>query len=110
MVQTLRQVAEWTVEIPARLISYAVHTFGKIPQKKFIKTTNTENIINNIYLLMHPQTSYEFSGYKQNTIMRCNERLMAVQHFGTMEEYAKFESQTTAVSKYTPPMERTRKL
>jgi two-component system CheB/CheR fusion protein len=80
-------------EMPAQLIAYAVHAFGKSPGAA-LTSPKVESALKKIFILLRNQTGHDFSLYKPSTINRRIERRLAVQNIGTMEEYVKFLQQT----------------
>jgi two-component system CheB/CheR fusion protein len=84
-------------EMPAQLIAYAAHAFGKpASQSASIPPPRTENALKKIFILLRTHTSQDFSLYKPSTIQRRIERRMAVQQIETMEEYVRYLQQTAA--------------
>lgn len=83
-------------EMPAHLIAYVTHAFGKHPGFAIEKTRITENEINKIFVLLRVQTDHDFSQYKPSTIQRRVERRMAVHQIATMDAYVKYMQQTPA--------------
>jgi two-component system CheB/CheR fusion protein len=77
-------------EMPAQLIAYATHAFGKSPRSAAVPTRKGENTLKKIFILLRAQTGHDFSQYKPSTIHRRIERRMAVQQIDTMDGYAKF--------------------
>jgi two-component system CheB/CheR fusion protein len=84
-------------EMPAQLIRYAAHAFGKSPK---LDTTppppKSENALKKMFILLRAQTGHDFSLYKPSTIKRRIERRMALQQIETMEHYVKHAQQTPA--------------
>ncbi|MBF0378712.1 MAG: PAS domain-containing protein [Desulfamplus sp.] len=85
-------------EMPAQLIAYTSHAFGKNRQ---LRKTNSnlpqsENILKKIFILLRSQVGHDFSEYKQSTINRRIERRMAVNQIAKMEDYVKYLQQTPA--------------
>lgn len=81
-------------EMPAQLIAYATHAFGKPPNQESIEAPNTESALKKIFILLRAQTSHDFSHYKPSTINRRIERRMAVHQIDLIENYIKFLQQT----------------
>ena len=81
-------------EMPAQLIAYAVHAFGKPPRPATVPAPKTENALKKIYILLRAQTGQDFSQYKPSTIHRRIERRMAVHQVDTIESYVKYLQQT----------------
>ncbi|MEI6877077.1 MAG: chemotaxis protein CheB, partial [Spirochaetota bacterium] len=76
-------------EMPAQLISYVAHAFGRPPRTSSIEAPNAENSIRKIFILLRAQTGHDFSLYKPNTIHRRIERRMAVNQIEKLEGYVK---------------------
>ncbi len=75
-------------EMPAQLVGYASHIYGKPPQPISSNSKN-KNALNKIFILLRTQTSHDFSLYKPSTIRRRIERRMAVQQISTLANYVK---------------------
>ncbi|MEX2493847.1 MAG: chemotaxis protein CheB [Nitrospirales bacterium] len=84
------------VEMPAQLIAYATHAFGKVLHTKTASTPKAENAMKKICILLRTQTSHDFSQYKPSTIHRRIERRMAVHQIETMDEYLTYAQRTPA--------------
>jgi two-component system CheB/CheR fusion protein len=65
-------------EMPAQLMAYAAHVFGKTPEVTAAPTPKAENAFNKIFILLRAQTGHDFSQYKPSTIHRRIERRMAM--------------------------------
>ena len=48
-------------EMPAQLIAYAVHAFGKIPRGTTLPPPKVENALKKIFILLRAQTGHDFS-------------------------------------------------
>ena len=83
-------------EMPAQLIAYVAHAFGKPPRPATAPTPKTENALKKIFILLRAQTGHDFSQYKPSTIHRRIERRMAVHQIETMDGYVKYLQQTPA--------------
>ncbi|MFO7583893.1 MAG: chemotaxis protein CheB [Anaerolineales bacterium] len=81
-------------EMPAQLIAYAAHAFGKTTEPGEGLPPKSENSLKKIFILLRSQTGHDFSQYKPNTIQRRIERRMAVQQIETLEEYVRYLQQT----------------
>lgn len=81
-------------EMPAQLIAYAAHAFGKLPQFTANPAPKTENALKKIFVLLRAQTGHDFSQYKPSTIHRRIERRMAVHQVETIDGYVKYLQQT----------------
>lgn len=80
-------------EMPAQLIAYVTHAFGRPPRPTFPAPTS-ENAQKKIFILLRAQTGHDFSQYKPSTSQRRIERRMAVHQIETMEGYVRFIQQT----------------
>jgi two-component system CheB/CheR fusion protein len=56
--------------MPAQLIAYAAHAFGRPPQLAVVPAPSTENATKKIFILLRAQTGHGFSEYKPSTIHR----------------------------------------
>ena len=85
-------------EMPAQLMAYVAHAFGKppLPDADSGKATvqHTENALKKIFILLRGQTGHDFSQYKPSTIYRRIERRMAVHQIELIDRYVKFLQQT----------------
>ena len=81
-------------EMPAQLIAYVTHAFGKPPRTVSIPVSKAENALKKIFVLLRAQTGHDFSQYKPSTINRRIERRMAVQQIETIDSYVKYLQQT----------------
>jgi two-component system CheB/CheR fusion protein len=79
-------------EIPAQLIAYATHAFGKL-SRSALPSPKSENALKKIFLLLRAQTGHDFSRYKPSTSLRRIERRMAVHQLVSMDGYVKFIQQ-----------------
>jgi len=80
-------------EMPAQLIAYVTHAFGK-PLRPALPRPWSENALKKIFVLLRAQTGHDFSQYKPSTIGRRIERRMAVHQIESMDGYVKFIQQT----------------
>jgi two-component system CheB/CheR fusion protein len=83
-------------EMPARLIVYVAHAFGKTSRAATVPVSKAENALGKIFILLRAQTGHDFSQYKPSTVNRRIERRMAVNQIETMDEYVKYLQQTVA--------------
>jgi len=79
-------------EMPAQLIAYTTHAFGKLPQTE-APPARSESTLKKILLLLRAQTGHDFSQYKPSTVHRRIERRLAVHQIGTLAEYLRFVQQ-----------------
>lgn len=80
-------------EMPAQLIAYVAHAFGK-PSRPAAPTPRSESALKKIFVLLRAQTDHDFSDYKPSTIQRRIERRMAVHQVESMDDYVKFIRQS----------------
>ncbi len=83
-------------EMPAQLIAYAAHAFGKLPKSTTLWAPLVESAIKRIFILLRAQTGHDFSRYKPSTIHRRIERRMAVHRIEGIDGYVKYLQQTPA--------------
>jgi two-component system CheB/CheR fusion protein len=83
-------------EMPAQLIAYAAHAFGKIHTYGTVPTPKAESALKKIFVLLRDQTGHDFSQYKPSTLHRRIERRMTVHKIDTMAGYVKYVQQTPA--------------
>ncbi len=81
-------------EMPAQLIAFATHAFGKPHRTTAIPPGKIENALKKIFILLRNQTGQDFSKYKPSTINRRIERRMAVHQIEAMEGYVNYLQQT----------------
>jgi two-component system CheB/CheR fusion protein len=81
-------------EMPAQLMSYAAHAFGKLLRSGLPATPKTEGSLKKIFVLLRAQTGHDFSQYKPSTIYRRIDRRMAVQQVDTIDSYVRYLQQT----------------
>ncbi len=79
-------------EMPAQLIAYVAHAFGK-PPRPAAPAPKTENALKKIFILLRAQTRHDFSQYKPSTIGRRIERRMAVHQIASIDGYVKYLQQ-----------------
>lgn len=83
-------------EMPAQLLAYTTHAFGKLPRQILPTVHKAEDSVKKIFALLRVQTGHDFSHYKENTIGRRIERRMAVHQIETLEGYVRYLQQTPA--------------
>ena len=83
-------------EMPARLMAYALHAFGKSHQLGTVASPKAESTLKKIFILLRDRTGHDFSLYKPSTINRRIERRMVVHQIAGMDGYVKFLQQTPA--------------
>ncbi len=81
-------------DMPAQLISYVSHAFGKPHQIIATSTPHSENALKKIFILLRTQIGHDFSQYKPSTICRRIERRMAVHQILAVDDYVKYLQQT----------------
>jgi two-component system, chemotaxis family, CheB/CheR fusion protein len=83
-------------EMPAQLIAYVTHAFGKLPRTATTLPLKAENVLKKIFILLRAQTGHDFSQYKPSTIHRRIERRLALHQIDTIESYLKYLQQNPA--------------
>ena len=83
-------------EMPAQLIAYAAHAFGRPSQIQTVLAPKTENALRKIFVLLRAQTGHDFSQYKPSTIQRRIERRLAVHQIPGIGDYVKYLQKTPA--------------
>ncbi|MCX7044379.1 MAG: PAS domain-containing protein [Candidatus Sumerlaeota bacterium] len=82
-------------EMPAQLIAYAAHAFGKAPRPVSLPAAKADDIsLKKIFVLLCAQTGHYFSHYKQSTIHRRIERRRAVHQIEQLDGYVRYLQQT----------------
>ena len=81
-------------EMPAQLIAYAAHAFGKLPRAAALPAPQAENALKKIFVLLRAQVGHDFSQYKPSTVYRRIERRMAVHQIGGIGDYVKYLQQS----------------
>ena len=79
-------------EMPARLMAYAAHAFGKLPHA-ISASAKAEDTLTKICILLRDKTSHDFSQYKQSTLERRIERRMALHQIDRQGDYVRFLQQ-----------------
>ena len=82
--------------MPAQLIAYVAHAFGKPPKSGIAASPRADNALRKIFILLRVQTGHDFSHYKPSTINRRIDRRMAVHQIKTMDGYVKYMQETPA--------------
>ena len=80
-------------EMPAQLMAYVAHAFGRPARLATQSTPLTENALKKIFILLRTQTGHDFSQYKPSTICRRIERRMAVHQINSIDAYVKYLQQ-----------------
>ena len=83
-------------EMPAQLVAYAAHAFGKLPRAVSPVASKTDNALKKIFVLLRAQVGHDFSQYKPSTVHRRIERRLAVHQIASIEDYVKYLQQTPA--------------
>lgn len=83
-------------EMPAQLIAYTSHAFGRPPRTAAAVLQQSENVLKKIFVLLRIQTGHDFSQYKSTTIYRRIERRMAVHQVETLDAYVQYLQQTAS--------------
>jgi len=80
-------------EMPAQIISYVAHAFGRPLRAAMSQVPTNESALKKIFILLRAQTNHDFSQYKSGTITRRIERRMAVHQINTLDSYVKYAQQ-----------------
>ncbi len=83
-------------EMPAQLIAYVTHAFGKATHSISPQPPKVEDALKKIFILLRSHTGHDFSKYKQSTINRRIERRMAVHQIARLSSYVSYLQQTPA--------------
>ncbi len=83
-------------EMPAQLIAYVAHAFGKLPRSAMALAPKAENALKKIFILLRAQSGHDFSQYKPGTTHRRIQRRMAVHQIESVDGYVKYLQQTPA--------------
>ena len=81
-------------EMPAQLMAYVAHAFGKLPASNLPTAPHMQSALKKIFVLLRAQTGHDFSQYKPSTIYRRIERRMAVQRVDNIDAYVKYLQHT----------------
>ncbi|MEW5959932.1 MAG: chemotaxis protein CheB, partial [Chloroflexota bacterium] len=81
-------------KMPAQLLAYVEHAFGKITPKVSTPLPKTVDSLQKIFILLRAHTGHDFSHYKQNTIHRRIERRMAVNQIERLDHYVRYLQNT----------------
>ena len=81
-------------EMPAQLITYASHAFGKPHPSAGAMPIKADNALQAIFVLLRSQTRHDFSHYKRSTIRRRIERRLAIHQIATLGDYVKYLRET----------------
>ncbi len=80
-------------EMPAQLIAYVSHAFGKTPGVASAPGLRVDDALKKIFVLLRVQTGHDFSQYKPSTINRRVERRMAVHQIEQLDNYVLYLQQ-----------------
>jgi two-component system, chemotaxis family, CheB/CheR fusion protein len=83
-------------EMPAKLIAYAKHAFGKTAPPASGEPPADDAALAKIFVLLRAQTGHDFSRYKQSTICRRLQRRMAVHQIDQLETYVRLLQESPA--------------
>jgi two-component system CheB/CheR fusion protein len=83
-------------EMPAKLLAYVAHSFGKLLRPFASPRPHSDNTLRKIFAVLRSQTGHDFSQYKSSTIHRRIERRLAVHQISSAEHYVLFLNQTPA--------------
>lgn len=81
-------------EMPAQIIAYAAHAFGRPHRPVTAPPPKSENVWKKILVLLRAHTGHDFSQYKPSTIQRRIERRMAIHQIEATDGYVKYLQRT----------------
>jgi len=77
-------------EMPAQLMAYADHAFGKKIRPILTLSPKAHDVMKKIHVLLRSHTGHDFSQYKENTVIRRMERRMALHQIEKQEDYLSY--------------------
>ncbi|AFL74510.1 chemotaxis protein CheB [Thiocystis violascens] len=77
-------------EMPAKLMDFAAHAFGRKPRAPVSPRPRVVDALNKICILLRDRTSHDFSQYKQSTLERRIERRMALHRIDKQDDYLRY--------------------
>jgi two-component system CheB/CheR fusion protein len=80
--------------MPAQLIAYATHAFGKSSALAIAQAPTNENALKKIFIVLRAQTGHDLSQYKASTINRRIVRRMAVHQLESIDDYVRYLQKT----------------
>jgi two-component system CheB/CheR fusion protein len=83
-------------EMPAQLIAYAAHAFGRLPPRSTAPAPKSDSALKKIFIVLRSQTGHDFSQYKPSTTHRRIDRRMAVHQIEAIDRYVTYLQQTPA--------------
>ena len=81
-------------EMPSKLMEYVAHAFNIFHKNILSTTSNSDNELRKIFILLRDYTGHDFSQYKPSTINRRIERRMAVNHIEAINLYVRYLQST----------------
>ncbi|HCZ17321.1 MAG TPA: chemotaxis protein CheR, partial [Candidatus Accumulibacter sp.] len=81
-------------EMPAQLIAYAAHAFGKRGRPFAVPQPQIEGALSKIFVLLRAQLGHDFSHYKPSSTHRRILRRMSVHQIDDIDEYVRFLQQS----------------
>ena len=81
-------------EMPAQLIAYTNHVFGRNPQPFSAYSDKQTEALNKICAVLRVQIGHDFSQYKETTLIRRIERRMALHQIERIDDYVRFLQET----------------
>jgi two-component system CheB/CheR fusion protein len=82
--------------MPAQLIAYVAHAFGKKPRPVSAPVPQVHDTLRRVCGLLRTQTGHDFSQYKETTIVRRVERRMALRQIERPDDYLRLMQQKPA--------------
>ena len=83
-------------EMPAQIMAYAAHAFGRGPRPAPAPATGSDDSLKKICILLRDKTGHDFLQYKQSTLLRRTERRMALHRIALQGDYVRYLQQDPA--------------
>ena len=77
-------------EMPAQLIAYVTHSFGKRSGSVSAPTPYSGDTLKKICVLLRSHAGHDFSQYKESTLFRCVKRRMAIHQIEQPDDYLRY--------------------
>jgi two-component system CheB/CheR fusion protein len=81
-------------EMPAQIISYATHAFGRLAPLLAEPAPKTQHVLKKIFVLVRAQTGHDFSQYKMSSIHRRILRRMSLHQIEALDGYVLYLQKT----------------
>jgi two-component system CheB/CheR fusion protein len=81
-------------EMPAQIISYATHAFGRLAPLLAEPAPKTRHALKKVFVLVRAQTGHDFSQYKMSSIHRRILRRMSLHQIEALDGYVQYLQKT----------------